>query len=92
MGMEYGRDHNSHWIHDSIQLYNGVLMDVIEMWTQELHSEMESCNKYQLFGSIIPTHDHEVSPDPQQTSPGPYLLLFMVFFNFDINVLYINVQ
>ena len=63
---------------------------VIVMRTHELHSEMESCNKYQLFGSIIPTHDHEVSPDPQQTSPGPYLLLFMVFFNFDINVLFVH--
>ena len=40
MGMEYGRDHNSHWIHNSIQLYNGV-MDVIDMGTQKFHTQLK---------------------------------------------------
>ena len=68
------------WSMEEIIIHNGFIinillhkrvMDFIVIWTQELHSEMESCNKYQHFGSMISTHD--VSPDPQQTSPGPYL-------------------
>ena len=82
MGMKYRRDHNSNGFIINIQHYNGV-MDIIVIRTQKYHSQLKACitNKSLVENMIISTH--EVSPDPQQTSPS---LCLTSCFNFDINV------
>ena len=72
MGMKYRRDHNSNGFIINIQHYNGV-MDINVIRIQKYHSQLKACitNKSLVENMIISTH--EMSPDPQQTSPSPCL-------------------